>query len=126
MLYCDYFQLDDPAGCEAGLNAHWANIANAMYPVFLEGTSVCGQLSVCYVREWTCEECVDGVGQIAGIISDPATVESVVAFLKVGYVMSLDSLTDFIFQGADFCGTTGDEATCGAVRSSKSFRFLHK
>ena len=55
-----------------------------MYPVFLEGNSVCGQLGVCGVREWTCEECVDGVGQIAGIISDPSTVESVVAFLKVG------------------------------------------
>ena len=61
-----------------------------MYPVFLEGNSVCGQLGVCGVREWTCEECVDGVGQIAGIISDPATVESVVAFLKVSLVMSLE------------------------------------
>ena len=89
-----------------------------MYPVFLEGNSVCGQLGVCYIREWTCEECVNGVGQIAGIISDPATVESVIAFLKVGHTIFLDSLIDFISQGADFCGTTGDEATCGAVRSS--------
>ena len=98
-VFCtDFFlQLDDPAGCEAGLNAHWADIANAMYPVFLEGTSVCGQLSVCYVREWTCEECVDGVGQIAGIISDSATVEAVIAFLKVGHIMSVASVTNLIF-----------------------------
>ena len=64
---------------------------------------------------WTCEECVNGVSQIAGIISDPATVDSVIAFLKVGHIMSLVSLTALISQGADFCGTTGDEATCGAV-----------
>ena len=107
-------QLEDPAGCEAGLTAHWADIATAMYPVYMEGNSVCGQLSVCYVRDITCEECVDGVGQIGGIISDPATVESVIAFLKVFTMKLVDSFIDMPSQ-ADFCAGTEDEATCAAV-----------
>ena len=109
-----YFQLDDPAGCEAGLTAHWSDIANALYPVYMEGNSVCGQLSVCYVRDITCDECVNGVGQIGGIISDPATVESVLAFLKVFQMNLVDPFTDTMSQ-ADFCAGTDDEATCSAV-----------
>ena len=85
-----------------------------MYPVYLEGNSVCGQLSVCYVRDNTCDECVDGVGQIGGIISDPATVESVIAFLKVLQMEGFYSFTDMIFQ-ADLCAGTDDETTCSAV-----------
>ena len=84
------FQLDDPAGCKAGVSAHWADIANAMYPVFLEGNSICSQLSVCHVREWTCDECVSVVGHLSLIISSSA--ESVVAFLKVGHVISWEPL----------------------------------
>ena len=93
-------QLDDLAGCEAGITAHRADIANAMYPVYMEDNSVCGQLSICYVREWTYEECVNGVGQIAGIISNPATVESVVAFLKIGHVMSCGIIKWLRIQGS--------------------------
>ena len=31
----------------AGVEAHWGDIGAAMYPVFLEANSVCGQLGVC-------------------------------------------------------------------------------
>ena len=31
----------------AGVEAHWGDIGAAMYPVFLEASSVCGQLGAC-------------------------------------------------------------------------------
>merc|ERR1712071_62498 len=37
----------DPAGCAKGVEAHWGDIGAAMYPVFLEASSVCGQLGAC-------------------------------------------------------------------------------
>ena len=52
--------MEDPAGCEAVITMSWGEIATAMYPVFMEG-----------------------LGQIGGIISDPATIADVVTFLQV-------------------------------------------
>ena len=43
-------QLDDPAGCATGVEAHWNDIGSAMYPVFFEGESVCVKLGACKVR----------------------------------------------------------------------------
>ena len=67
-----------------------------MYPVFLEGTSVCGQIMGCQLRDWTCDECTGGLAAIGGIIADPATIADVVTFL----------------QGDAFCGQHTDQASC--------------
>merc|ERR1712137_1151067 len=73
--------------CMKGVEAHWGDIGAAMYPVFLEANSVCGQLGVCkkvneLVGEATCEECVGGIAGISAIISAEATVADVITFLK--------------------------------------------
>ena len=39
----------DPAGCVTGVEAHWADIGLAMYPVFLDPTGLCGTLGACKV-----------------------------------------------------------------------------
>merc|ERR1712071_718517 len=62
-------------------------IGAAMYPVFLEASSVCGQLGACkkvneLVGEATCEECVGGIAAISALISSEATVADVITFLK--------------------------------------------
>jgi hypothetical protein len=83
-------QTDDPARCESLMTEFWPKIGLAMYPVFIEGESLCGAggLGVCtkrrnLVREWTCEECVKGVNDIGGIITTEETIAAVIAFLKV-------------------------------------------
>merc|ERR1712071_150360 len=63
------------------------DIGAAMYPVFLEASSVCGQLGACkkvneLVGEATCEECVGGIAAISALTSSEATVADVITFLK--------------------------------------------
>ena len=74
----------------------WPEIARAMYPVYLEGASVCGQIMGCQLRDWTCDECTGGLAAIGAIIADPATIADVTTFL----------------QGDAFCGQHADQASC--------------
>merc|ERR1712080_7021 len=86
----------DPQQCEDGLTVAWPEIGRAVYPKFLESTSVCTQQGSCTLREWTCEACLDGIIRIAGIINDPATIAEVTAFV----------------QGDGFCGQHPENAEC--------------
>jgi hypothetical protein len=69
----------------------WPVIGTTMYPVFIEGQSLCGALGICFVqhkkaalvKEWTCEECTQGINDIGGIITTEETIGAVMAFLKV-------------------------------------------
>ena len=116
--------MEDPAGCEAGITTSWSEIATAMYPVFLEGNSVCGTLGLCTAREWTCDECVGGLGQIGGIISDPTTIADVVAFLQVRFgfrpvvFILIIVVHPSCVQGPDFCGNHADQASCPEVKAT--------
>jgi hypothetical protein len=83
-------ETDDPARCESLMTDFWPVIGKTMYPVFIEGESLCGAggLGVCtkrrnVVREWTCEECVKGVNDIGGLITTEETIAAVIAFLNV-------------------------------------------
>jgi hypothetical protein len=85
-------ETDDPARCEALMTEFWPVIGTTMYPVFIEGQSLCGALGVCFVhhrksnkmvREWTCDECVKGINDIGGIITTEETITAVMDFLKV-------------------------------------------
>merc|ERR1711887_59775 len=69
----------DPDACNEGLPLAWPGIAAAMYPEFLEGNAVCGDIMGC-VRDWTCEECQGGIAAIADMIND--NVAAVVEFLS--------------------------------------------
>ena len=92
--------LPEPVGCEKALKLYWSDIAMAMYPEFLNGAKVCGDLGLCsMLREWTCEECTGGLEVVAGVFKDPATIDAVVAFLN----------------GEAYCGKTADAATCSKV-----------
>ena len=75
-------QADDPALCEAVLSVHWAVIALAMYPTFIEPNSVCGSLGACQaMREWTCEDCQNGIAALGDIIVE--AIPDIIEFLKV-------------------------------------------
>merc|ERR1712080_78336 len=90
----------DPEGCEEAWKTWWGEIANVMFPVFMESTKVCTELGICKilrdVRDWTCEDCTNGINRIAEVIKDPATIADIVAFL----------------QGDAFCGKHTDQANC--------------
>merc|ERR1711917_114135 len=85
-------QTSDAVDCEAKLNIYWSQIGLAMYPVFLEPTSVCKET---VVSEPTCDECVGSVVLVSEVIKSDAKIADIVAFLQ-----------------GDFCASTGD-ATCG-------------
>merc|ERR1712198_19600 len=90
-------QTSDAADCEAKLNIYWSQIGLAMYPVFLEPTSVCMELGVCkktVVSTPTCDECVGSVVLVSEVIKSDAKIADIVAFLQ-----------------GDFCASTGED-TC--------------
>ena len=80
-------ETDDPGRCEDLMYEFWPVIGTTMYPVFIEGESLCGALGVCFkrslVKEWTCEECIKGINDIGAIITAEETIVAVIAFLKV-------------------------------------------
>merc|ERR1712192_300656 len=60
-------QAENPEDCVTRLSAAWPEIAGLIYPRYLDGNTVCGALGSCSLREWTCEECTNGLVQIATI-----------------------------------------------------------
>merc|ERR1711874_211157 len=82
--------------CPQGIAQVWGEIANVMYPVFLEATKVCTILEVCKLRDWSCEECQGGIAKIAEVIKSPEQIAEIVTFL----------------QGDDFCGKHPEATTC--------------
>jgi len=79
---------EDPVSCDEGIRYFWSKFALAMYPVFLEANSVCGQVGACKknsyrkTMEATCEDCTAGIGAISGIISNEAKIAEIITFLK--------------------------------------------
>ena len=53
----------------AGVEAHWGDIGAAMYPVFLEASSFCGQLGACK-KVGTCEKSIDSMTILASVQGD--------------------------------------------------------
>merc|ERR1712130_965143 len=78
------------------LTAAWPEIAGLIYPRYLDANIVCGALGSCTLREWTCEECTDGLVQIATIFTQQTYIDDIIAFL----------------QGEAYCGAHTDQATC--------------
>jgi hypothetical protein len=80
-------EMGDPARCESLLTEFWPIIGRIMYPVFIEGYFLCGALDICMrrnpLKEWTCENCVKSVNDIADIIISEETITAVMDFLKV-------------------------------------------
>lgn len=91
---------EDVAECEAAIPMYWPGIALAMYPVFLEANSVCGQVGACKKNSYqkvmspTCDECTGGVAAVANIIGMESTIAEIMDFLK----------------GDGYCGSLGDDA----------------
>merc|ERR1712001_557915 len=89
-------QAENPEDCVTRLTAAWPEIAGLIYPRYLDGNTVCGALGSCTLREWTCEECTDGLVQIATIFNVQTYIDDIIAFL----------------QGEAYCGAHTDQASC--------------
>merc|ERR1711936_307216 len=89
-------QSENPEDCLTRLTAAWPEIARLIYPRYLDGNTVCGALGSCKLREWTCEECTDGLVQIATIFVQQTYIDDIIAFL----------------QGEAYWGAHTDHPTC--------------
>merc|ERR1712020_73564 len=89
-------QAENPEDCITRLTAAWPEIAGLIYPRYLDGNAVCGALGSCALREWTCEECTNGLVQIATIFVQQEYIDDIISFL----------------QGEAYCGAHTDHPTC--------------
>merc|ERR1711884_979828 len=89
-------QAENPEDCITRLTAAWPEIAGLIYPRYLDGNAVCGALGSCALREWTCEECTNGLVQIATIFVQQEYIDDIISFL----------------QGEAYCGVHADHPTC--------------
>merc|ERR1711953_281752 len=91
-------QAENPDDCVTRLTAAWPEIAGLIYPRYLDGNTVCVGLGSCALRsgEWTCEECTNGLVQIATIFVQQIYIDDIIAFL----------------QGEAYCGVHTDHPTC--------------
>merc|ERR1712037_808736 len=89
-------QAENPEDCVTRLTAAWPEIAGLIYPRYLDGNAVCGALGSCALREWTCEECTNGLVQIATIFVQQEYIDDIISFL----------------QGEAYCGVHTDHPTC--------------
>ena len=59
--------------------------------MFLEATSVCGDLGMCRVKDLeakpTCHDCVGAVEEIAAVLASREKIDEIDDFLKVGHVL---------------------------------------
>ena len=76
------------------------------------------------IREWTCEDCTDGLVKIAEMFAQPTFIEDSITFLQVTKIemvemvkMKIKSVTAMIIshQGEAYCGAHTDHATCTEV-----------
>ena len=90
---------EDPALCEAVISTHWAVIALAMYPTFFDPKAICVALQACpalrrnLVKEWTCEECANGIRNMGPYLE--TLIPDIVDFLKASTVLSLKKKNHF-------------------------------
>merc|ERR1711988_816727 len=89
-------QAENPGDCITRLTEAWPEIAGLIYPRYLDGNAVCGALGSCALREWTCEECTNGLVQIATIFVQQEYIDDIISFL----------------QGEAYCGVHTDHPTC--------------
>merc|ERR1711953_673036 len=75
-------QAENPRDCITRLTAAWPEIAGLIYPRYLDGNAVCGALGSCALREWTCEECTNGLVQIATIFVQQEYIDDIISFLQ--------------------------------------------
>ena len=87
------------------------------------------------IREWTCEDCTDGLVKIAEMFAQPTFIEDSITFLQVTKsmvimwkmmqmmqmmqmkIVKIKSVTAMIIshQGEAYCGAHTDHATCTEV-----------
>merc|ERR1719431_1289327 len=85
--------------CKWGMTNLWPEISKALYPEFLPGKETCTNLfNVCTaaVREWTCDECLEGVIGVSDYMMDPVVMDKMIVFL----------------QGDAFCGNHDMQEHC--------------
>merc|ERR1712001_576789 len=75
-------QAENPEDCVTRLTAAWPEIAGLIYPRYLDGHGVCDAMGSCTLRDWTCEDCTDGLVKIADMFAQPTFIEDSITFLQ--------------------------------------------
>merc|ERR1712062_565079 len=86
-------------GCEGILNMWYADMATCIFNHFIIEGDACSLAGLCYVRDWTCDECTMLMGRLADFMVQEETITEGVTHL----------------QGDCFCGAEGHTEDCPAL-----------
>merc|ERR550519_1758687 len=78
--------------CQAAVQ----DFASCIFNHFLVESDACGLAGLCYVRDWTCDECSMLMSQLAAFMTEEETIAEGVSYL----------------QGECFCGQEGHTESC--------------
>merc|ERR1711936_541558 len=83
-------------GCEDILDMWYPDMAGCIFNHFLVESDACGLAGLCYVRDWTCDECSMLMSQLAAFMTEEEAIAEGVSSL----------------QGECFCGQEGHTESC--------------
>merc|ERR1711931_10353 len=86
-------------GCEGILDMWYADMATCIFNHFIIEGDACSLAGLCYVRDWTCDECTMLMSGLADYMVQEETITEGVAYL----------------QGDCFCGAEGHTDDCPAL-----------
>jgi len=80
--YCP--TLDDAQDCEASITVFYPYMLSAVVQhYFVDGAvHVCQTMGICEAREYTCEECVQGLEWVEAYLEDPIMIAEMTLFLR--------------------------------------------
>merc|ERR1719346_90663 len=83
-------------GCEGILDMWYADMATCIFNHFIIDGDACSLAGLCYVRDWTCDECSMLMSGLADFMLQEETIAEGVSYL----------------QGECFCGAEGHTESC--------------
>jgi|ERR1711915_395067 len=90
--------VEDPAECEAGIQARWGDMMAALLPILLDPTTVCTDIfGICrshqksLVADAQCDDCMNGIFGIAVAMSLPDTQAQALEILSGDAYCAMDA-----------------------------------
>merc|ERR1719167_1983785 len=91
-------------GCEGILDMWYADMATCIFNHFIIEGDACSLAGLCYVRDWTCDECSMLMSGLADFMLQEETIAEGVSYL----------------QGECFCGAEGHTEGCPSLSRPSS------
>ena len=76
----------------------YADMAGCIFNHFLVESDACGFAGLCYVRDWTCDECSMLMSQLASFMTEEETIAEGVSYLQGILTFNLSLYFNMIFH----------------------------